>query len=163
MEYSFLAQMHLIFVKNCALLITGIGIGIFNDNIDENQTTTNHHGLQDQGMRPSHYCQHENRSLNQHENRSLDELMVNKNLRRDSQYEAIDRAEEIRSAAELRQQALRAARVRTPIQSLTDGSRIVSPKTLVRPLCCDLLDSASLSVQDADEGQLGYTSVHRRY
>jgi len=30
----------------------GIGIGIFNDNIDENQTTTNHHGLQDQGMRP---------------------------------------------------------------------------------------------------------------
>ena len=25
---------------------------MFNDNIDENQTTTNHHGLQDQGMRP---------------------------------------------------------------------------------------------------------------
>ena len=25
----------------------GIGIGIFNDNIDENQTTTDHHGLQD--------------------------------------------------------------------------------------------------------------------
>lgn len=28
----------------------GIGLGIFNDNIDENQTTTNPHGLQDQGM-----------------------------------------------------------------------------------------------------------------
>ena len=30
----------------------GIGIGIFNDNIDENQTTTNHDELQDQGMSP---------------------------------------------------------------------------------------------------------------
>jgi len=30
----------------------GIGIGIFSDNIDENQTTTNHDGLQNQGMRP---------------------------------------------------------------------------------------------------------------
>jgi len=53
-------------------------------------------------------------------------------LRRDSQYEAIDRAEEIRSAAELRQQALSAARIRTPVQLLTDGSRIVSPKTLFK-------------------------------
>ena len=31
----------------------GIGIGIFNDNIDENQTTTNHHGLQDQRIHVS--------------------------------------------------------------------------------------------------------------
>ena len=29
---------------------SGIGIGIFNDNVDENQTTTNHDGLQNQGM-----------------------------------------------------------------------------------------------------------------
>ena len=32
--------------------LEGIGIGIFNDNIDENQTTKNHGELQDQGMRP---------------------------------------------------------------------------------------------------------------
>ena len=89
--------------------------------------------------------------------------MVNKNLRRDSQYEAIDRAEEIRSAAELRQQALSAARIRTPVQLLTDGSRIVSPKTLVRQLSCDLLDTALLSVQDANKGQLGDTPLHRRH
>jgi hypothetical protein len=31
----------------------GIGIGIFNDNVDENQSTTNHDGIQHQGMRPS--------------------------------------------------------------------------------------------------------------
>ena len=40
----------------CSLLFSGPNEQeyeyLINDNVDENQTTTNHHGLQDQGMRP---------------------------------------------------------------------------------------------------------------